>query len=394
MSEQGFTTRAIHTAHFHGATPGDAISFPIFQTSSFDFASTDAIDQLHDPDIKSFAYSRASNPTVDAFERTLAALEGATAACAFASGMAAIHAAMLAVVGAGHHLVVTRDVYGGSYHLLKDILPRLGISHTLVDMTDLAATAAAMRPETRMVWAETISNPTTTVLDIPALAELAHAHGALLGVDATFTTPYLSLPLAQGADLVAHSATKYISGHGDVIAGVVAGSTAMLAPVRDLMIGVGGSMAPLEAFLLLRGLKTLELRMDRHNTTAQRVAEMLDAHPIVETVFYPGIASHPQHALARRLYPRGFGGLLSFTVRGDETMARAVVDRLKLFLRAGSLGDAHSLVSLPVMMSHHHLTPEDRAASRVTPNLIRVPIGLENSDDIVADLQQALDGVA
>ncbi len=392
MAEPGFSTRAIHGGHFHGDGASDPIVFPIFQTASFGFDSTDAMDAVVSGAKLGFGYSRAGNPTVDAFERTLALLEGADAACAFASGMAAIHAAITAFVGAGEHVVVTRHVYGGTYHLLTELLPRLGISHTFVDMTDLAAVAAAITPQTRMLWGETVSNPMTVVLDLPALAQLAHARGLLLGVDATFTSPYLSLPLAQGADLSVHSATKYLGGHGDVIAGAVAGAAEPMAKVRGIMAGVGGNMAPLEAFLLARGMKTLELRMDRHCLNAQRLAEFLAAHPLVERVNYPGLPTHPQHDLAARLL-RGFGGMVSFSVRGDETTARSVVDHLRLAFRASSLGDADTLASLPVMTSHRLLSPADRAASGVTDSLIRVSVGLENSADQIADFAQALDAV-
>ncbi len=392
MAEHGFSTRAIHGGHYHSDAASDPIVFPIFQTASFGFENTDAMDAVASGTTPGFGYSRGGNPTVAAFERTLALLEGAEAACAFASGMAAIHASITAFVGAGEHVVVTRHVYGGTYHLLTEFLPRLGISHTFVDMTDLAAVAAAITPQTRMLWAETVSNPMTVVLDLPALGQLAHARGLLLGVDATFTSPYLSLPLAQGADLSVHSATKYLGGHGDVIAGAVAGAAERMMKVRTIMTGAGGNMAPLEAFLLARGMKTLELRMDRHCANAEHLATFLAGHPLVEAVHYPGLTTHPQHELASRLLG-GFGGMLSFSVRGDEATARDVVNHLRLVFRAGSLGDADSLASLPVMTSHRLLSPAARAASGVTPNLIRVSVGLENSADQIADFAQALDAV-
>lgn len=392
MAEPGFSTRAIHGAHFHSGQISDPIVFPIFQTASFSFDSTEAQDDVNAQRQTGFGYSRAGNPTVDAFERTLALLEGTEAACGFASGMAAIHAALAAFVGGGDHLVVTQDVYGGTFHLLTQIFPKLGITHTFVDMTDLAAVAAAITPQTKMIWAETVSNPTTVVLDLPALAELAHARGLLLGVDATFTSPYLSSPIAQGVDVVAHSATKYLGGHGDVLAGAVAGRAELMQQVRGIMSGVGGTMAPLEAFLLLRGMKTLEIRLDRHCQNAQQLADALVTHLLVERVYYPGLSSHPQHALAARLL-RHFGGMVSFTVRGDHFTARSVVDQLEMALRAGSLGDADTLVSLPVMTSHRLLSPEARAAAGVTETMIRVSVGLENAPDIINDFIQALDAV-
>lgn len=392
MADLGFSTRAIHGGHYHSQGASDPIVFPIFQTASFGFDSTDAMAEVTEGRTPGFGYSRGGNPTVDAFERTLALLEGADAACAFASGMAAIHAAITAFVGAGEHVVVTRNVYGGTYHLLTAILPKMGITHTFVDMTDLAAVAAAITPQTRMLWGETVSNPTTVVLDLPALAQIAHAQGLLFAVDATFTSPYLSQPLAQGVDLSAHSATKYLGGHGDVIAGAVAGAAEPMRKVREIMGAVGGTMAPLEAFLLARGMKTLEIRMDRHCQNARQLAAFLAQHPFVERVNYPGLASHPQHALAQTLL-RDFGGMISFTVRGDERAARDVVDQLRIAVRGGSLGDADTLASLPVMTSHRLLTPADRAAGGVSDNLIRISVGLENSADQIADFAQALDAV-
>jgi methionine-gamma-lyase len=392
MAEQGFSTRAIHGAHFQTGQASDPVVYPIFQTASFSFESTDAQDDVNAQRRTGFGYSRAGNPTVDAFERTLALLEGAEGSAGFASGMAAIHAALTAFLSAGDHVVATRDVYGGTFHLLTNVLPRQSISHSFVDMTDLAAVAAAITPQTKMLWAETVSNPTTVVLDLPALAELAHARGLLLGVDATFTSPYLSSPVAQGVDVIAHSATKYLGGHGDVIAGAVSGNAEVMAKVRGVMTAVGGTMAPLEAFLLLRGMKTLEIRLDRHCQNARALAEALRRHPLVEAVFYPGLPDHPQHALATRLL-RDYGGMVSFTVRGDHYTARDVMDRLELAMRAGSLGDADTLASMPVMTSHRLLSPEARAASGVTDTMIRVSVGLENSADIIGDFTQALDAV-
>jgi methionine-gamma-lyase len=387
---EGFSTKAIHGAHFHSGQSSDPIVFPIFQTASFGFPDVDTQEAVGAGQVPGFGYSRGGNPTVAAFERTLALLEGAEEAVAFGSGMAAIHAAITASVGAGEHVVVTRDVYGGTYALLEAHLPRLGVTHTFVDMTDLAAVEAAITPATKMIWAETVSNPTTVVLNLPALAEIAHAHGLLLGVDATFTSPYLSQPIAQGVDVVAHSATKYIGGHGDVIAGAVAGSAARMQPVRAIMSGFGGTMAPLEAFLLLRGLKTLEIRMDRHCQNARALAFALAAHPLVASVLHPALPTHPQHDLAARLL-RDTGGMLSFTPKGGPTVARSVVNHLRLAQRAGSLGDVDTLASLPMMTSHRLLPPAHRVACGIGDDLIRVSVGLENSQDQIADFMQALD---
>lgn len=391
MTRPGFSTRAIHTARYHEGPQGYPVTFPIFQSVSFSYASIGdqlAASEAHPPG--SFAYTRLGNPTIDAFERVVADLEGAEAAAAFGSGIAVVHAAMIACVGAGDHMVVTRDVYGGTYHLVTDILPKLGISYTFVDMTDHVAVRAAIQPNTRLLWAETETNPTTVVLDIPALAQIAHDRDLPLGVDATFTSPVLSSPIAQGADLVMHSATKYLSGHGDVLAGIVSGSAALIEQVRGIMTGVGGVTNPLEAFLLLRGVKTLEVRMERHCHNAMALARALEAHPAVACVLYPGLESHPQHQLAQRLL-LSYGGMLSFRVRGDQAMACRVVDGLHYALIAGSLGDVDTLASLPVITSHRLVSPADRAQMGVTDNLIRVSVGLENARDLIADFTQALD---
>src|SRR5262249_772250 len=262
--ERGFATRAIHGAHYRGPGLGQPIVFPIFQTASFHFDSAEEQEAVNAGREPAFFYSRTSNPTTDALHRVIADLEGAEEAVSFASGMGAISAAILAVVGAGEHVVCTQQLYGGTYNLLTRTLPRLDIPHTFVDATDLEAVAQALRPETKLIWAETICNPTTTVLDLRALAALAHERGALLAVDSTLTSPYLARPLEDGADLVVHSATKYIGGHGDLLAGIVAGRHELIRRVRVICNDVGGCAAPLEAWLMLRGLKTLALRMERH----------------------------------------------------------------------------------------------------------------------------------
>jgi methionine-gamma-lyase len=393
MDQHDFATRAIHGANFHSPFLGNPISYPIFQTSAFSFETMeDWLEQSDHPD-KGYAYSRGGNPTVAAFESTMAQLEGTESAIGAASGMGAISAAILSIVSAGEHIVVTRDVYGGTHSLLTNVLTRFGVSHTAVDMTDLDAVSAAIRSETRLIWGETISNPTTTVLNIPAIAEIAHARDIIFGVDATFTTPYLSQPIAQGADLVAHSATKYLGGHGDLIAGVLCGSEANIDRARQILLNVGATMAPFEAFLLLRGLKTLDLRLERHAHNAQAVAEALAQHPLVEYVCYPGLSTHPQHAVAQQLYKNG-GGFVSFVVQGGLATAQSVINHLKLVKRSASLGDAHTLASLPVMTSHRSFSPEERLARGIPDGMIRTPIGLENSTDIIADYQQALDSVA
>jgi methionine-gamma-lyase len=387
--ERGFATRAIHTIHYHGSGKGQPIAFPIFQTSSFSFENAEDQESVATGKESGFAYTRASNPTTDALHQTIANLERGESATSFASGIGAVAAAILGVVDSGQHILATEQIYGGTYGLLTRTLPRFGITHSFADATDLAAFEAAIRPETKLIWAETISNPVTTVLDIKALAEMAHAHGALLAVDSTFTSPYLERPIEEGADLVAHSATKYIGGHGDLIAGLVIGSKELVHRTDVVRIEVGACAAPLEAWLMLRGLKTLGLRMERHCANALSLARFLQEQPGVTQVHYPGLESHPQHALATARMP-GFGGVLSFEVAGGKPAAYRVINGLKMALRSASLGDADTLVSHPASISHSGLRPEDRAKAGVTDGLIRVAVGLEDLPDILGDFAQAL----
>ncbi|HEU5349737.1 MAG TPA: aminotransferase class I/II-fold pyridoxal phosphate-dependent enzyme [Ktedonobacterales bacterium] len=391
--EQGFSTRAIHTVHYHGGGKGQPVAFPIFQTASFAFDSAEEHERIMIGQEAGFYYSRITNPTTDALHQTIANLEGGEAAGSFASGIGAVAAAMLAVVNGGEHVLATKQIYGGTHDLLTRTLPRFGVAHTFADATDLAAFERAIRPETKLIWVETISNPTTTVLDIRALAEMAHAHGALLAVDSTFTSPYLARPLKDGADLVVHSATKYIGGHGDLIAGVVIGSEKLIRKTTRIRADVGACAAPLEAWLMLRGLKTLALRMERHCANTMGLARFLQERPNVTLVHYPGLETHPQHALAKARMP-GFGGVLSFEVAGGKPAAYRVINSLKMALRSASLGDADTLVSHPASVSHHGLSAEHRAQAGVGDGLIRVAVGLEDLPDIIADFAQALKQVS
>ena len=387
--ERGFSTRAIHTVHYHGGGKGQPVTFPIFQTASFAFEAAEEHESVASGAEPGFAYSRTGNPTTDALHQTIANLERGEAAGSFASGIGAIAAAMLAVVDSGQHVLATQRVYGGTYNLLTRTLPRFGVTHSFADASDLATFERAIRPETKLIWAETICNPTTTVLDIRALAELAHAHGALLAVDSTFTSPYLARPLEDGADLVIHSATKYIGGHGDLIAGLVSGSAELVHKTDIIRADVGGCAAPLEAWLMLRGLKTLALRMERHCANALGLARFLQEQSGVTAVHYPGLESHPQHALAVERMP-GFGGVLSFEVAGGKAAAYRVLNALTMALRSASLGDADTLVSHPASISHRGLSAEDRAQSGVSDGLIRVAVGLEDLADITSDFGTAL----
>jgi cystathionine gamma-synthase/methionine-gamma-lyase len=329
-----------------------------------------------------------------AFEEAVASLEGAEAAQAYASGMAAIHAALLAAgAKAGKSVVAALDVYGATFTLLSNLFTTLGVNTRLVDATNLAEVETALK-ETQAVilLVETISNPLLKVADIPALAKLAHENGASLLVDNTFASPYLFRPLEHGADYVIHSATKYLSGHGDVLAGIVATSKANKDRLFELNKLTGGTLAPFEAWLALRGLKTLPLRMRQQCQNAQRVAEWLKTHPKIANVIYPGLPEHPQHTLAKGLFSgKGYGGVLSFEIAGaDRVRAFRFMEALQLCLPATSLGDIYSLIVHPASSSHRTLSAEERARVGIPEGLLRLSTGIEDSDDILADLEQAL----
>ncbi|MCB9648982.1 MAG: aminotransferase class I/II-fold pyridoxal phosphate-dependent enzyme [Deltaproteobacteria bacterium] len=386
----GFSTRSIHIRSIPTAVPSTPVAAPIYQTSSFAVGEMDDMDRMLLQGESGHMYSRLSNPTVAALEAAVADLEGTEAGLAFTSGMAAIHAVLTGMLSAGEHAVVPRSVYGGTWALLREVLARFGVETTFVDNRDPVAWRSALRPNTKIVWAETIANPTLEVADIAALAELAHGAGARLVVDATFTTPYLCRPVELGADLVVHSASKYLGGHGDLLGGVLVGPKDLMKRIQHSAVEVGGVMAPFVAWLILRGLKTLGLRMERHTASALSVARALEAHPRVRTVLYPGLPSHPEHVLAQRVLQNGFGGMVSFEVEGGLEAAKAVMNRLQLFLRAGSLGDAHSLALLPAATSHRRLGAEARAAAGIADGLIRLSVGLEDAQDLIHDLEQAL----
>lgn len=386
----GFATRSIHIPFSPPAVESQPVATPLVQTSSFAVASMHDMDRMLGEGESGHVYSRLSNPTVEALEGAVAALEGAERAMAFGSGMAAIHAAATGLLRAGDHVVAPTSVYGGTYVLLAEILPRFGIETTFVDNGDLEAWRSALRPQTKVLWCETIANPTLEVADIAALALIADEAGAHLVVDSTFTTPYLARPLELGAHVVVHSASKYLGGHGDLLGGLVLTDAARMGQIRPHAVEVGGVMAPFVAWLVLRGLKTLAIRMDRHCSSAMLVARALQDNEAVQTVLYPGLESHKDHPRATEVLHHGFGGIVSIEVRGGLPAAKRAMDRLQIFLRAGSLGDAHSLALLPALTSHRKLSPEARKRAGLADGLIRLSIGLEDPQDLIRDLQSAL----
>jgi cystathionine beta-lyase/cystathionine gamma-synthase len=387
----GFSTRAIRAASRVPAAPQPPVNVPIYQTSTFEVADAQELAELLEFARPGHSYSRYSNPTHAALEDALAELEGAEACLVTASGMAAIHAVVLSTVRAGESLLVPRAVYGGVVGLARAVLDRSGISSRAVETTDLDAVAAAIDHTTRLVWLETISNPTTAMADISAISALAHDRGALVAVDNTFASPYLANPLSLGADVVVHSTTKYVGGHSDITGGALLGSSDRMAAARQVLINAGGNAAPFEAFLALRGLKTLALRMERHSANALAVARALEGLARVERVLYPALASHPQHELARRTLRGGMaGGMLSVDLAGGRAAGEAFLGRLRVAVHATSLGSAETLCSHPASSSHRQLDDAELAAGGMTPGMVRVSIGLEDPEDLVDDLVAAV----
>jgi cystathionine beta-lyase/cystathionine gamma-synthase len=369
------------------------VNVPIYQTSTFEVASAVELAELLEFARPGHSYSRYSNPTHAALEGALAELEGAEACHVTASGMAAVHGVVLSFLSTGDELIIPRAVYGGVVGLARTVLARAGIQIRAVDTTDPAAVSAAIGDRTRLVWLETISNPTTAMADVAAISGLAHAHGVSVAVDNTFASPYLCNPLALGADAVVHSTTKYIGGHSDLTGGAILGNADVVAAAREIVINAGGNAAPLEAFLALRGLKTLALRMERHSANALAVADALEGAPGVETVRYPGLASHPQHELAELTLRDGMaGGMLALEVSGGRTAGERFLDLLRVAVHATSLGTVETLCSHPASSSHRQLGDAELAEAGLSAGMIRVSIGLEDPEDLVADLANAAAG--
>jgi cystathionine gamma-lyase len=382
-SAHRFATRVIHGGQRPDPQTG-AVMPPIYATSTY-VQSSPGVHQ-------GFDYARTRNPTRDALQAALANLEGGAAAFAFASGMAAT-ATLLELLDAGAHIVAMHDLYGGSYRLLENVRRRsAGHKVSFVDLSESAALAAAIRPDTRLVWVETPTNPLLKLVDLTAVARLARAHGLISVCDNTFATPLIQRPLEHGFDVVMHSTTKYLNGHSDAIGGaaVVRAGSDLGERLAYLQNAVGGVPGPFDSFLTLRGIKTLALRMERHCANALAVAQFLEQHPAIESVRYPGLASHPQHALARRQMSGGFGGIVTAVLRGGLPAARRALERCRLFALAESLGGVESLIEHPGMMTHASLPAEVRAALGISDGLVRLSVGVEDVADLVADLSHAL----
>ena len=415
-------TLAVHAGQSPDPATG-ARAVPIYQTASYVLPDADTAAALFDMELPGHVYSRLSNPTVAVLEERMAALEGGAGAIATASGQAALHLAISTIAGAGHHVVASTALYGGSHNLLAYTLPRFGIETTFVKPGDIDGWRAAIRPNTRLLFGETLGNPGLDVLDIPTVSAIAHEAGVPLLVDSTFTTPWLLQPMAHGADLVYHSATKFLSGHGTVIGGVLADSglfdwersgrfpelsqpyggfhgmvfteesavaAVLLRARREGLRDFGACMSPHTAWLILQGIETLPLRMARHVENTRKVVAWLAAQPLVAQVGYPELEGHPSHALARRLLPRGAGSVFSFDIKGSRAQGKAFIDTLKLFSHLANVGDCRSLVIHPVSTTHFRMNDEALAAAGIGPGTIRLSIGLEDPRDLIDDLKRAL----
>jgi cystathionine beta-lyase/cystathionine gamma-synthase len=402
-ADRGEGTRAVH-----GPVPVPPaqrpMGLPTYRTSTFVFDTAQQYADVLGDRETGYTYSRVDNPTADAFAVGVAALEAVgadrrVAAQPFASGMAAISTVLLALCAAGRHVVAPAALYGGTYGVLRNVLGRFGVHASFVEGSDPDAVREAIRPETALVWAETIANPTTAVADLPALASIAHDAGIPLVVDSTFASPVVCRPLQWGADVVVHSATKYLGGHSDATGGVVVGDVELLARIRKARVDLGGMLAPDEAFLLHRGLATLPLRVARHCTTALALAEAMAQHPGVQRVDYPGLPSHPQHELARKLFDAGpegtrYGAVVTITPHGDRSAGMALCDGLRVAQVATSLGGVHSLVSHVASTTHRQMDDAALAAAGIAPSSVRFSVGLEDAEDLIHDLTDALAALA
>ncbi|GCE47303.1 O-acetylhomoserine (thiol)-lyase [Thermosporothrix hazakensis] len=419
----GFETLSLHAGQETADSATNARAVPIYQTSSYVFDSPEHAANLFSLQQSGNIYTRIMNPTQDAFERRIAALEGGVGALATASGQAAELLAILNIAEAGDEIVASASLYGGTYNLLHYTLPKFGITTRIVDSRDPENIRAAITEKTKAVYAETVGNPRLDTLDISTIAEIAHANKIPLIIDNTMATPYLVQPLKHGADIVIHSATKFIGGHGTSIGGVIVdggsfdwatsgrfpgltepdpsyhglryvealGPQAYITKARvQLLRDMGPAVSPFNAWLFLQGLETLPLRMERHSQNAQRIAEFLEEHPAVSWVSYPGLKSHPQHELAKKYFTHGYGAILGFGIKGGLEAGKQLIRHIELFSHLANIGDAKSLIIHPASTTHSQLTPEEQEATGVTPDFIRLSVGLETVEDLIEDLDQAL----
>ncbi|RTZ61178.1 MAG: O-succinylhomoserine sulfhydrylase [Gammaproteobacteria bacterium] len=390
MAEKKYHRDTLAVRAGYQRTPEGEQSEAIFPTISFVYDSAEQAAQRFSGESEGNIYSRFTNPTVRTFEQRLAAVEGAESCVATASGMSAVLATMMGVLSAGDHVLTSRSLFGSTIILFEKILARFGLQFDYVDMTDIEAWKKAVRPETRMLFVETPSNPLMELADIAALAQLAHANDALLAVDNTFLTPMMQRPLELGADISVYSATKYMDGQGRVLGGAVVGSNETVGEqVYSFLRSAGPCMSPFNAWVFLKGMETLGLRMQAHSDNALMLAQWLEARPEVSKVYYPGLASHPQHELAKN-QQQGFGGVLAFAIKGDRAAAWRMIDGTELVSKTANLGDTKSIITHPASTTHGRLSQEERDAAGVHDNIIRLSVGLEHVDDLKADLETGL----
>ncbi len=389
--KQKFGTRAVHAGQKPDPLTG-ALVTPIYQNSTFVFSDVAQGAARFAGQEEGYIYSRLGNPTQAVLEAKMADLENGEAALAFASGMAAMTAAVMAVVESGHHIIVDKTIYGCSYAFFSELITKFGVDVSFVDAVNPANIASAMRDNTRLIFVETPANPTLKIVDLETVSEIAHRRGAKVVVDNTFATPYLQRPLDLGIDIVVHSATKYIGGHGDVVGGIMVSNKEFLDEVRMTTLkDIGGVISPFDSWLLLRGLKTLALRMEKHCSNAMAVALFLEEHPAVERVYYPGLTNHPQNVLAKKQMD-DFGGMVTFELKGGLDEGIALMNNVKMCHLAVSLGDVDTLIQHPASMTHSVVPWEKRLEAGITDGLVRLSVGIEEPEDIINDLDQALRG--
>ena len=382
-------TKLIHAGEGIDTGKTPSITTPIYETSTFVFDSVADVEKYQEGKLNGYLYSRYENPTVVAVEQKLAAIDGAEASLLFSSGMAAIATALMTLLKSGDEIICCSAIYGGTFHIIEDLLPKLGIKKRFVSIEEMSRIESSIRPETKIVWFESPINPTLRCIDIRTVAAACKRAGVLSAMDNTFASPVNQPVLSMGIDLSMQSCTKYLNGHSDVTGGVLSGSQALLAPIGKMRRLLGGIMDPMPAFALGRGMKTMTLRVHQHNQNSLAVAKHLEGHPGIERVYHPGLPSHPDHAIAGSQMS-GFGGMMTIDVKGGKAGAYRVFDRLKVVKRAASLGGVESICSLPILTSQYGLTDDELVKAGVTKGMIRVSIGLEDPADLIADFDQAL----
>jgi len=391
MIKHGFATKAVHAGQHPDPYTG-AVSIPIYETSTFVFKNVEQGAARFAGTEEGYIYTRLGNPTIKALERSLAELENGESARACASGMAAINTTVTALAKKGDHVISTDCLYGGTAKLFLDILPKFGIEFTLVDSSNPKEVEKVIQKNTKLLYLESPANPTLKLTDVRAVTQIARKHGVITALDNTFMSPYFQRPLELGADIVIHSLTKYLSGHSDVIGGAIIGSKTLLKTIDPILKNNGSTLGPFEAWLTLRGIKTLPLRMEKHNDNAMKIARFLETHPKIQRVHYPGLKSHPQHELAKRQM-NGFGGIICFEVRGELEAGVKLMNSVKLCTLAVSLGAVETLIEHPASMTHAIVPKEERLKAGITDSLVRLSVGIEDVEDIIEDLEQALEKI-